>query len=152
MTVSMSIGMSIGVRFTNSISNRFIIRIRFSIQIIDIVDVESIWRLSDWFLLLLLLNYWLMIGRWDCLIIINISYLRDKKRRSLCVALFLLLTYNIRLLCIVYNKRLLCNVNKRLLCIVYKRLLCIVVYKKRLLCIVNNKKRLLCIVVYNKRV
>jgi len=42
MTVSMSIGMSIGVRFTNSISNRFIIRIRFSIQIIDIVDVESI--------------------------------------------------------------------------------------------------------------
>lgn len=40
MTISMS--MSIGVRFTNSISNRFIIRIRFSIQIIDIVDVESI--------------------------------------------------------------------------------------------------------------
>lgn len=38
----MTISMSIGVRFSNSISNRFIIRIRFSIQIIEIVDVESI--------------------------------------------------------------------------------------------------------------
>lgn len=55
----MGISMNVGCRF----SNRFGISVRFSIEIIDIIgDIESIKRLGDGFLLLLLLNYWL-IGR-----------------------------------------------------------------------------------------